>query len=281
MLDPESEQIREVCARFGLAVYSAQCLERELAMLLAASGTPEYFTAWDYDDRLAGNFDSTFGALVTMFAGTAGPTDKQLLIELEKAVRDRNELVHGYFWNRSVEFASTEGRTQMLEELDHLVRSFDSLDAKVSVLVNDLMKKRGVTEDVVQAQFEKLMSGIAAPHDPKKLQKSVVITAASEWKVGEAVKCGILFVSDAGNLVLGERGLCLGPQAIPTEHLKVKPEFAKALPATVNPKPKKADRWNYVIPLAKGYDLRVRPTEMNGRRVIRFGLQRRTSKAKS
>jgi hypothetical protein len=169
----------------------------------------------------------------------------------------------------------------MLEELDHLVRSFDSLDAKVSVLVNDLMKKRGVTEDVVQAQFEKLMSGIAAPHDPKKLQKSVVITAASEWKVGEAVKCGILFVSDAGNLVLGERGLCLGPQAIPTEHLKVKPEFAKALPATVNPKPKKADRWNYVIPLAKGYDLRVRPTEMNGRRVIRFGLQRRTSKAKS
>ena len=88
MLDPESEQIREVYARFGLAVYSAQCLERELAMLLAASGTPEYFTAWDYDDRLAGNFDSTFGALVTMFAGMAGHfEDKPLLVELEKAVK--------------------------------------------------------------------------------------------------------------------------------------------------------------------------------------------------
>jgi hypothetical protein len=281
MLDPESEQIREVYAQFGLAIYSAQCLERELAMLLAASGTPEYFTAWDYDDRLAGNFDATFGALVKMFAEKAGPSDQPLLAELEKAVGDRNELVHGYFWNRSVEFASTDGRGQMLDELAALVKSFDTLDAKVSALVHDLMQKRGVTEHVVQAQFEKLMSGISAPHDPQKLQKLVVITAACEWKVGETVKCGILFVSDAGNLVLGERGLCLGPQEIPSEHLRPKAEFAKALPATVNPKPKKADRWNYVIPLAKGYDLRVRPAEVNGRRVIRFGLRGRITKAES
>ena len=276
MLDPESEQIREVYARFGLAIYSAQCLERELAMFLAASGTPEFFTAWDYDNRLAGHFDSTFGALVTTFAETAGPSDQTLLVELETAVKKRNELAHGYFWNRSVEFASTDGRTQMLEELDLLVKSFDSLDAKVSALVHDLMQKRGVTEEILQAQFEKLMSGIAAPHNPKKVPKSVVITAASEWKVGETVKCGILFISDAGNLVLGERGLCFGPQQIPAEHLKPKTEFAKALPATVNPNPKKADRWSYVIPLAKGYDLRVRPAEVNGRRVIRFGLKRRT-----
>jgi hypothetical protein len=96
-------------------------------MLLAASGTSEYFTAWDYDDRLAGNFDSTFCALVTMFVGMAEPSDKTLLAELEKAVKERNELVHGYFWNRSVEFASTGGRAQMLKELDTLVKSFDSL----------------------------------------------------------------------------------------------------------------------------------------------------------
>ena len=74
-----------------------------------------------------------------------------MLAELEKTVKERNELVDGYFWNRSREFASTDGRTQMLGELDHLVGSFDSLDAEVSVLVNDLMKKRGVTEDVVRA----------------------------------------------------------------------------------------------------------------------------------
>ena len=110
----------------------------------------------------------------------------------------------------------------MLEELDMLVKSFDSLDTTISALVSDLVQKQGVTEDVVQAHFEKLMSGIVTPHDPKKIQKSVVITAAVEWRVGETVKCGILFTSGVGNLVLGERGLCFGPQDVPAEHLKLK-----------------------------------------------------------
>jgi|SRR5579859_272265 len=278
MLDPESEQIREVYAQFGLAIYTAQCLERGLAMLLAASENPEYFTAWDYDDRLASNFDSTFGTLVRMFAETAGPSDQPLLAELEQALRNRNELVHGYFWNRSVEFVSRDGRAKMLEELATLVKFFDSLDIKASVRVDDLLQKGGVTEDIVQTHFEKLMSGTATAHDPRTLQKSVVISAVCEWRVGDTVKSGILFVSDVGNLVLGQKGLCYGPKEIPAEHLKPKPEFAKALPATVNPKPKKADDWNYVIPLAKGYDLRVRPAEANGKRVIRFGLRRQSSK---
>ena len=117
MLDPESEQIREVYAFFGLAIYNAQSLERELAMVLAASGTTERFTAWDYDDTLAGNFDSTFGA-----------------------------------------------------------------------------------------------------------------TGACEWKVGDSVECAIVFTSDAGNLILGRTGLCLGPQGIALENLHPKPEFINDLP---------------------------------------------------
>lgn len=166
----------------------------------------------------------------------------------------------------------------MLEELVTLVKFFDALDVKVSVLVDDLLRKSGVTEAIVQAHLDKLMSGVTTAHDPRRLQKPVVISAACEWKVGETVKSGILFISDAGNLVLGEKGLCYGPQDIPAEDLKPKPEFAKALPATVNPKPKKAADWNYLIPLAKGYDLRVRPAEVNGRRVIRFGLRWKSSK---
>ena len=38
MLDPESEEIREVYAFFGLAIYQAQCLEKQLAMVIATSG---------------------------------------------------------------------------------------------------------------------------------------------------------------------------------------------------------------------------------------------------
>jgi hypothetical protein len=60
--------------------------------------------------------------------------------------------------------------------------------------------------------------------------------------------------------------------------LRPKSEFAKALPSTVNPKPKKAGSWNYVIPLANDYELRVRPDEASGKKVVRFGLRRRAVK---
>src|ERR1700677_85023 len=98
MLDPESEQIREVYAFFGLAMYLAQNLERALAMLLAVLGEAKPMTAWDYDARLAENFQSTFGALVTRFVELAGSDHVTLSTQLEKAVVDRNDLAHHYFW---------------------------------------------------------------------------------------------------------------------------------------------------------------------------------------
>lgn len=47
-MDPESEQIREVYARYGLAMFQAQCLERALAMTLAILDS-ERLTSWDYE----------------------------------------------------------------------------------------------------------------------------------------------------------------------------------------------------------------------------------------
>lgn len=277
MLDPESEQIRDVYAFFGLAIYNAQSLERELAMVVAASRTIERFTAWDYDDTLAQSVDSTFGALVTKFSEVAEPQVKPLLADLERAVELRNELVHRYFWNRAVNFASNEGRTRMLEELKEIGDHFDTLDKKLSEWTHEFMRSKGVGTDVLRTEFANLLSGTKAPHDPKQIRKKVHVTSACEWKVGDSVECAIMFTSDAGNLILGRTGLCLGPQGIPPEHLHVKPEFMKGLPATVDPKPKKAGAWNYVIPLANGYALRVRPDEAGGKKVIRFGLKKTNS----
>lgn len=280
VLDPESEQIREVFATFGLAIYGAQCLERQLAMLITALGASGRFTAWDYDDRLAGNFDSTFGALVASFSEVAQVDHKSLVIDLEKAVQERNELVHQYFWNRVVDFNSASGRVKMLDELRETTAHFDSIDAELTKLTHGLMEKHGVTQAVVDRELHKMLEGVEPPHDPKQIRKPVTITGACEWRVGDSVECAIVFTSDTGNLVLGEMGLCLGPQNIPPEQLCPKPEFAKALPVTVNPKPKKAGSWNYVIPLANGYEVRVRPDERDGKQIVRFGLRKANSKVK-
>ncbi|MFZ0478450.1 MAG: hypothetical protein WAL71_04820 [Terriglobales bacterium] len=278
MSDPEEEQIREVYVWFGLASYNAQCLERALAMFLAGLGTSDRFTAWDYDDRLAGNFESTFGALVTTFSKLAGPAEVQLLGELEKAVEERNELIHRYFWNRAVQLVSTEGRSRMIGELQALAKRFDGLDSEISGLTHNLMERKGVSKEVVEAYLVSLLDGTATPHDSMRLRSPVVITAACRWKVGDDIKSEIIFTSNAGNLVPGEKGLCWGPQGIPNEHLQVRAEFAKAFPANVNPKPKNVGSWNYVIQLANNYELRVRPDERDGKQIVLFGVHRRTAK---
>jgi hypothetical protein len=67
MSGSEGEQIRELYATYGLAMYEAQCVEKELALLILTRKDPERFTRWDYDDQLAGHLESTFGALVKTF----------------------------------------------------------------------------------------------------------------------------------------------------------------------------------------------------------------------
>src|SRR5437899_6957628 len=63
------------------------------------------------------NFHPMFGALVTKFAEQSSPEHAELRKQLEKAANDRNDLAHHYFWDRAVGFCSSEGRTQMIEEL--------------------------------------------------------------------------------------------------------------------------------------------------------------------
>ncbi|HEX7423358.1 MAG TPA: hypothetical protein VF311_05665 [Terriglobales bacterium] len=278
MLDSESEQIREVYAMYGLAMYHAQCLERGLAMAIAVLNS-ERLTAWDYDARLAESFESTFGLLVTRFAEMVGNNHQQLLVKLMGAVDDRNKLTHHYVWDRAVAFCSVEGRNEMLRELASIGDRFASLDEEVSEVTNPF-----ITEEVLQTHLEKLLSGAEVPHDPKRVQNPIVLVAAYEWRVGgsENFKSKLILASEEGKyLVLGERGLCFGPQTIPAEELFMKVDFAKALPAKVNPRPRKAKAWNFAIRLANGYELRVHPDELNGKPVCRFGLHRIKAMKKS
>jgi hypothetical protein len=279
MLGPESEQIREVYALFGLAMYLAQNLERALAMLLAVSGETKLMTAWDYDARLAENFQSTFGALVTKFAELSDSENVNLNGQLARALIDRNDLAHHYFWERAIQFCSRAGRTQMIEELHWMTQRFDSLDEELSELARECVKGRGFSAEDLEAHtathLQELLTGVAKPHDPEQVPSPIEIVAAYEWQADSAVGCKLVLASTDGKyLILGEKGLCYGPQNIPARELHVKANFEKALPAKINPRPKKSAPWNFAIPLAHGYILRVRPDEINGKHVARFGLHK-------
>lgn len=279
MLDPESEQMREVYAVFGLAMYQAQNLEVELAILLAVFDDSKLMTAWDYDARFAESFESTFGTLVTNFAKVSNVDQEELLKRLEKAVEARNDLAHHYFWDRAAQFCTNEGRAQMITELVTIGNDFESLDRELGELACGIAHRRGLTRQILEAhttaEMKELMSGAAKPYRPERVPNPIEIVAAYEWRTDDIIKSGLIMASKNGKyLLLGDRGLCYGPQTIPVNELVARPEFQRALPATVNPRPKKSAPWNYAIALANGYILRARPDEVNGRSVCRFGLRK-------
>ena len=68
-LDPESEQIKEVYARYGLAMYQAQCLERQVAILLSLlHADPTKTTRLEFNHLLDSLFEQTLGALREVLA---------------------------------------------------------------------------------------------------------------------------------------------------------------------------------------------------------------------
>src|SRR5258707_168364 len=94
MADSKSQQIRDVYAHYGHAMNQAQNVEESLAILLAVSFESNPMTAWDYDARIAANFQANFKDLVTRFAANLRGSDHgQLLKHLERLPKTEMNLL--------------------------------------------------------------------------------------------------------------------------------------------------------------------------------------------
>jgi hypothetical protein len=260
--DPESDQIRDVYAYYGLAMYMAQNLERGLAMLLALEAQEKGMTSWDFDARLAENYRSTFGDLVSRFLKSPLAPSSGLSAQLQRANEQRNDLAHQYFWDRGIQFASPEGRLAMIAELRQMKAEFECLDDDLQAFQEADLKARG--EDIhsfrlrVEASLHGYLCGSAIPHSPELVPNKVNVVAAEEWCSNPDSPGSLVLTSKEGRfLVPGERGLCYGPPAIPKGSVARPLSFDRAFPAELNPRPKTSSSWNYGVPLANGYVLRT------------------------
>jgi hypothetical protein len=260
-LDPESKRIRDVYAYYGLAMYMAQNVERGLSMLLALEGLSTGMTAWDFDARLAENYQSTFGDLVSKFLSSSQGASG-LSARLQRANEQRNDLAHHYFWDRGIQFVSPDGQMEMIAQLGQMKVDFESLDDDLTALQEAALRRRGEDIDSFRLRVENnlhgYLSGVALPYSPERVPNKVVVVAAEEWR-SDPDKPGnlVLFSKEGRYLVPGQRGICYGPTAIPKGLVSRPLSFDKAFPAELNPRPKTTSAWNYGIPLANGYVLRA------------------------
>lgn len=160
-IDPESHQIREVYANFGLAMYAAQCLERTMGIALATVYMPEKITRAQLkkirkvqcEDFLGYTFTEPLGNLVRQIRESV-ELSEELEEMLSEALRKRNWLAHNYFWERAKTFMSAEGKHDMLEELQKLTDFFNNVDSTFMAILEKWMEKRGITKEVVDRIME-------------------------------------------------------------------------------------------------------------------------------
>ena len=159
-IDPESAQIREVYAYFGLAMYQAQCLERQLAMILATKygPGPTRITSREFDALLEGLFRRTLGHLVNEIGALVEVSEDEKE-QLRDALSKRNWLAHHYFWNRAVEFLSESGRASMIIELQEVAETFQALDQILTNRTVEWAETFGITQQSIDEHMERLFQG--------------------------------------------------------------------------------------------------------------------------
>lgn len=158
-----SEQIKEVYANFGLAIYQAQCLEHGLVNALVfldlipnsrklAKSAPEWVEL--VDSFMDSKFELTLGKMIRGFKQiTVVPVDLEGL--LSAALSKRNWLAHSYFRERAETFLTQSGRASMLAELEEAQAIFSQADAALDAAIKPARLKIGLTDEVLAQTYAK------------------------------------------------------------------------------------------------------------------------------
>jgi hypothetical protein len=154
----KDEQVKEVYANFGLSMYMAQVLEHGIVnafiFLELLPKTKGKWTPDEFDAYMDGEFDKTLGRLIGKLRNlTTINNDLESLLTV--ALKKRNWLAHHYFRERAEECMSTSGRNSMIVELQRCRDLFKETDEKLEVVIKPLMKKLGMTDEILEENFKK------------------------------------------------------------------------------------------------------------------------------
>ncbi len=153
----------EVYAEFGIAMYNAQCLEREFALSLARIyyGGPKRITWARFLNFVDSNYKKTLGKLIfEMRKTTSIPSDMEST--LMEALKKRNWLVHDYFWNRAGHFLTAEGRELMINELRDTANFLFQIGEELTAVNRAWATSKGVTEEMRRESLEDLIRSAGA-----------------------------------------------------------------------------------------------------------------------
>ena len=157
-MDDESWQTREVYAKYGLAMYFAQCLETGLVNLLVALELKDRdkITISDIDSLIGINYDKTLGKLIYSLK-EAMKTSEDIETDLKELLDIRNYLAHRYFRVKAIDFMKKDGRQHMLSELECFISKLESGDKKIESITAVIAEQYGITDEAICKSVEDLL----------------------------------------------------------------------------------------------------------------------------
>ncbi len=152
----ESDQIKEVYAHYGLAMYVAQCVEQSLIqMLIFHDFFPKNIQEKTYLDskKWVEEFDKfddivsskTMGRVLGLVRGL-DILSEQETEKLKVALKKRNWLAHSYFSERAQHFMLPEGMKEMISELEECRDFLGEIDKTLMKSIYGMCEKYGITE---------------------------------------------------------------------------------------------------------------------------------------
>jgi hypothetical protein len=170
-LKPEDDHVREVYAHFGLAVYAAQVLEHDLVNLaIVAAAREGHITSHQHAGALWDElFGLTMGKQIRRALDVA-QVPESLVTRLADALRLRNHLAHDFFRERAELMVTTEGRNEMLEELERARDELGRIDNDLGEVTMRYLETVGVPRDAIAAEFKRMKQAAMARRDGPEIR---------------------------------------------------------------------------------------------------------------
>jgi len=166
--DEEAVLIREVYARYGLAMYQAQVLEHGMVnavivfRMLPTMGEHPHRPSWEasfdraYDSELAKTFGNMLRALEPL------PLPDDLMRRLRHAKVERDRLAHRFFREHDENFLGPFGRTKMIAECEEMIELFTAIDADLEATMVPQRERHGITTEWVESHLAAALAAAEA-----------------------------------------------------------------------------------------------------------------------
>lgn len=160
--DPDDDEVREVYAHYGLAMYAAQCVEATLVMLIIASKLDERssFTKADHDALWESLWQRAMRARIKKTLKAVKLPDS-VAADLDRVCDLRNALAHNFFFDHATSFLTNEGRAAMKAQLESARDEFFALDEQLTATYRALTRTHGITDEVVEQAMSEVLTATA------------------------------------------------------------------------------------------------------------------------